>query len=172
MPRVALVFSCLMHHGPFCVTRHTFFPLQVLICQDCGVGDCCDRCVGHGCVGMVVLVMVVLVIVVLVMVVLVMVVSVMVVLVMVVLVMIVLVVDVLVMVVVTKSMTFCFALLLCHYAGFFKGPLSHLPASDIQRLQQTKNQTRRWALTTQHVFLYGRLDNTGNEWHSDAAAIH
>ena len=47
------------------------------------------------------------------------------------------------------------------------------PASDIQRLQHTINQTRRWALTTQLLFPNGRLDNTEEyRAHSDAAAIH
>ena len=50
---------------------------------------------------------------------------------------------------VTGSMT---TLLLCHYAGSHKGPLSQLPASDVQRLQQhTINRTSSWSLTTQEI---------------------
>ena len=55
-------------------------------------------------------------------------------------------------------------LLLCHYAGSSKGPLFHLPLSDVQRLQRTINKTRKWSQTTQYRVECGNFflsDRTG-----------
>ena len=61
-------------------------------------------------------------------------------------------------------------LLLHHYGGgSSKGRLSHLPASDVQRLQHTINRTRSWSLATQCFILNWWPDNTegksSTQWH-------
>ena len=63
-------------------------------------------------------------------------------------------------------MAFCFASLLCHYAGFRKDPLPRLSVFDVGRLQHTIKSNSQMGLGHIVYISLKRLDNADNEWHT------